>query len=70
MQCDEVCCSALWRNFVQESCTHACTTQVNAPALLGGILTFGDHELTCIIQLQPTNLQNRACRIELADLGL
>jgi len=35
-----------------------------------GGLTFGDHEFTSITQLQPTNLQDRACRIELADLGL
>jgi len=37
---------------------------------LGGILTLGDHEFAWITQLQPTNLQDRACRIELADLGL
>jgi len=43
---------------------------VNAPAVLGGGLTFGEHEFTSITQLQPTNLQDRACRIELADLGL
>ena len=36
----------------------------------GEVLTFGEHEFTSITQLQPTNLQDRACRIELADLGL
>ena len=35
----------------------------------GGVLTFGDHEFTSITQLQLTNLQDRACRIELGDLG-
>jgi len=37
---------------------------------LGGILTLGDHEFAWITQLQPTNLQDTACRIELAVLGL
>jgi len=39
------------------------------PPLLssGGISTFGDHEFTWITQLQPTNGQDRACRIDLAD---
>ena len=42
------------------------------PPLLSweGILTFGDHEFTWITQVQPTNQQDRACRIELADSGL
>jgi len=61
----------LWsQSFVQESCTHACTTQLNSLALLGVILTFGDHEFPWITQLQLTNLQDRACSIELADSGL
>ena len=38
----------------------------------GGVLTFGDHKFIWITQLQLTNLQDRACRIDLAmaDLGL
>jgi len=44
--------------------------QVNAPAVLGVGLTFDDDEFTSITQLQPTNLQDRAYRVELADLGL
>ena len=31
-------CDLLSQNFVQESCTHACTTQATDPALLGGCL--------------------------------
>ena len=61
----------LWSTkFVQESYTHACFTQVTDLLSWWGVLTFGDHEFTSITQLQPTNLQDTACRIELANLGL
>ena len=51
---------------------HSCLCHSSDNTLLswGGGLTFGDYEFTWITQLQPTNLQDRACRIELADLGL
>jgi len=59
---------AIMISNVQESCTHACTTQATHPALLGGGFDLMQ-EFTSITQLQPTNLQDTACRIELADLG-
>jgi len=55
---------------VQESCTDAFTTQVTDPALFGGGVDLIDQEFTLITQLQPINLQDTACRIKLADLGL
>jgi len=48
----------------------SCNLSSERPSCLGGVLTIGDFEFTWITQWQPTNLQDRACRIKLADLGL
>jgi len=62
-------CDLSSQNFVQKRCTHAFTTQVTDPSLLGGILTWRSR-VTRMTELKPKNLQIIACRIELADLGL
>jgi len=43
---------------------------VNAPAVLWGGVDLWRPRVYLDYTLQPTNLQYRACRIELADLGL
>jgi len=64
--CNTMCRDLWWWNYVQESCNHSS----EAPTVLGVVLTFEEHEFTWITHLQPTNLQDTACRIDLADLGL